>query len=389
MTDRLYYTDSYLSEFDATVVDRADEGRTVFLDRTAFYPTSGGQPNDLGRLGGEAVIDVAEEGERIAHRLAHALPSPDVVHGEIDWARRFDHMQQHTGQHLLSAVIAQLFGYRTVSVHFGEVSSTVDLDTGALSPDQMTAVEDRANQIAAENRAVQVSFESAESAAGLRKPSGRQGMLRIVMIEDLDRSACGGTHVRHTGEIGPILLRKVERVKQSARLEFLCGARAIGRARRDRDLVARLAAGFSSAPDELPAAVERLRTELKAETADRRALETQLAGIRARELHRSTAANARGLRVVVVREPEGSIDRMKPLAQALGALPRTLFVGAVTRPPTLLIAASEDSGIDAGRLLQAGLEAAAGRGGGSARMAQGSVGDPAALESVIATIRDG
>jgi alanyl-tRNA synthetase len=389
MTDRLYYTDSYLREFDAAVVERADEGRTVFLDRTAFYPTSGGQPNDLGQLGGRRVVDVVDLGERIAHRLAQPLQTQDGVKGEIDWTRRFDLMQQHTGQHLLSAVIAELFGYHTVSVHFGERSSTLDLEIGTFSPGQLVAAEDRSNEIAVENRPVQVTFERADSVTGLRQASERQGTLRIVTIEKLDRSACGGTHVRRTGEIGPILLRRVERVKQSARLEFLCGGRAIRRARADKELLARLAAGFSAAADELPTLVERLRADLKDETATRRAVETQLADVQARELHQAAVPDARGIRVVVRREVEGPVDRFKALAQAMAALPRTLFVGTVSQPPGLLVAASKDSGIDAGRLLRAGLEPAGGRGGGSARTAQGSLKDPAALEGVIAAITRG
>jgi alanyl-tRNA synthetase len=390
MTQRLYYTDSYLREFDATVVDRADEGRMVFLDRTAFYPTSGGQPNDLGRLSGERVIDVVDQGDRIAHRLARPLQvAGDNLKGEIDWSRRFDHMQQHTGQHLLSAVIAELFGYQTVSVHFGEMSSTLDLDTGVFSYDQLVAAEARANEVAVEDRPVHVTFELAESAAGLRKPSERQGTLRIVSIEDLDRSACGGTHVRSTGEVGPILLRKVERVKQSARLEFLCGARAVRQARADGDLLARLAAGFSAAADELPALVERLRADLKEAAAARRSLERQLAHFQARELYRAATPDGRGVRVVVMREQEGPVEQLRALAQATAALPRAMFVGVVSHPPTLLVAASEDSGIDAGRLLRAGVEPVGGRGGGSARMAQGSVKDPAVLDGVIAALMSG
>jgi alanyl-tRNA synthetase len=383
MTDRLYYTDSYLREFDATVVDRTDQGRTVLLDRTAFYPTSGGQPHDLGRLGGVPVIDVIDQGEHITHRLAEPLEYQGRVRGEIDWNRRFDYMQQHTGQHLLSAVIAELFGYPTVSVHFGEISSTLDLDVTAFSRDQLVAAEDRSNEIAVENRPVQVTFEAAESASGLRKPSERGGTLRIVTIENLDRSGCGGTHVRGTGEIGPIVLRKVERVKQAARIEFLCGGRAIRRARADRELLARLAAGFSAAAEELPVLVDRLRADQKEEAMARRTLETELAELRARELHRAAVPDARGVRLVVIREPEGSVDRLRALAQAVAALGQALFVGAVSQPPTLLVAASEDSGLDAGRLLRAGLEQAGGRGGGSARMAQGSLQDPAALDGVI------
>ena len=181
MTDRLYYTDSYLKDFDASVVERVDDGRLVYLDRTAFYPTSGGQPFDTGRLGGIKVIDVVDEGERIAHVLAGPLPEGSTV-GQVDWPRRFDHMQQHTGQHLLSAVLADLFGYQTIGVHFGQETSTLDLETGKLTQDQVDRSEERANEIVVENRAVDVTFEEAGSAAGLRKPSDRLGTLRMITI---------------------------------------------------------------------------------------------------------------------------------------------------------------------------------------------------------------
>jgi alanyl-tRNA synthetase len=225
VTDRLYYQDAYLTEFDAAVLDRAEGGRRVYLDRTAFYPTSGGQPFDTGALGEADVVDVVDEGDRIAHLLAAPIAA-DRVRGRVDWTRRFDHMQQHTGQHLLSAVIAERFGHETVSVHFGRESSTLSLATGALTAERVAEAERFANRAVTENRQVKVTFEDAAAAAGLRKAPDRQGTLRIVTIDGLDRSACGGTHVRATGEIGAILIRKVERVKQLVRLEFLCGERA-------------------------------------------------------------------------------------------------------------------------------------------------------------------
>jgi alanyl-tRNA synthetase len=206
MTDRLYYTDAYLTTFEAAVVARADAGRRIYLDRTAFYPTSGGQPFDTGRLGGVAVIDVIDEGDRIAH-VVESPVAGDRLSGVIDWARRFDHMQQHTGQHLLSAVIAVRFGQATVGVHFGRESSTLDLDTPGFGHAEIVEAEARANVAVTEDRPVEVSFEEAAGAAGLRKASGREGTLRIVTIRDLDRSACGGTHVRATGEIGAIAIR--------------------------------------------------------------------------------------------------------------------------------------------------------------------------------------
>jgi alanyl-tRNA synthetase len=293
-------------------------------------------------------------------------------------------MQQHTGQHLLSAVLEDLYGFHTVSVHFGQDASTLDLDTPAITPEQVAAAETRANLVVTENRPVSIGFEDAAEAAGLRKPSDRTGPLRIVTILELDRSACGGTHVRATGEIGPILIRKVERVRKAVRLEFLCGMRAVRRARADQELLARLAAQYSAAQDELPALVEAQRAELKDAVAGRREAEAQLDRYRAAELYAGEAPDAAGLRRIVVRE-EGGIDRLRGLAQAVAALPRAVFVGVAASPPGLVVAASEDSGRDAGAILRGALAPAGGRGGGTPRLAQGTVGAEA-LERVVEAV---
>jgi alanyl-tRNA synthetase len=232
MTNRIYYTDAYRTEFTAAVIDRADDGKRVYLDETAFYPTSGGQLHDLGTLGGVKVVDVVDEDDRIAHVLSAPLGATTPVRGEIDWTRRHDHMQQHTGQHLLSAVLEDLFGFKTVSVHFGAEYSTLDLDAELVTYQQLVAAEARANETVAEARPVTVTFEDARAAAGLRKDSDREGTLRIVSIEGVDRSACGGTHVRTTAEIGTVLLRSTEKIRKATRVEFVCGARAVRRARR-------------------------------------------------------------------------------------------------------------------------------------------------------------
>ena len=380
MTSRLYYTDPYLREFDASVVDHADGGRRLYLDRTAFYPTSGGQPHDIGTLDGSLVLDVVDEGNRIAHVLAGPLVA-ETVHGAVDWPRRFDHMQQHTGQHLLSAVLHEQFGHATIAVHFGRESSTLDIDAPDLDHRRLVEVEARANHITVENRPVEVSFEEAEEASGLRKASGRVGTLRIVTIRDLDRSACGGTHVRTTGEIGPILVPKLERVKKSVRLEFVCGARAVRRARADLDLLARLGRHFSAAAEELPALVEAQRAELKAAAAVRRELEERLARYRACELY--DAAPPGAPRRIVVHEETGPIDRLRPLAQAVAAMPQALFVGWIADPPAIVVAASLDSGVDAGAALKSALSAVGGRGGGNARLAQGTAPSAAAVEGLV------
>jgi alanyl-tRNA synthetase len=385
VTERLYYTDSYLQTFDAAIVDRADDGRRIYLDRTAFYPTSGGQPFDTGQLNEATVVDVVDEGERIAHLLSTKLPGARVI-GRIDWPRRFDHMQQHTGQHLLSATLAELFGCATISVHFGSDISTLDLDTGSISPEQVAEAELQANRIVTENRMVEVSFEPSENLAGLRKASERGGMLRIVTIRDLDRSACGGTHVRATGEIGPIIIRAVERVRQAVRLTFCCGERAIRRIRREHELLSRAAGLLSATPEELPVLLEGQRRQLKEASSALRASEQELAGYRARELYQAAVPDDAGVRRIVVREGRQPIDQARPLAQAVAALPRAVFLGTTLEPPAVLLATSEDSGVNAGSTLKAVLQEYGGRGGGNQRLAQGTVGDRTALEAVVAAL---
>jgi alanyl-tRNA synthetase len=382
MTTRLYYTDSYLTGFSATVLETADSGRRVYLDQSALYPTSGGQPHDLGTLDGIAVVDVVDEEHRIAHVLAAPVAGKSIE-GVVDWARRFDHMQQHTGQHLLSAVLADLFGAQTVSVHFGADSSTLDLEIGALTPEQARQAESRANAVITENRPVTVGFEDAATAAGLRKASDRSGTLRIVTIADLDRSACGGTHVRATGEIGALLIRRVERVKKLARLEFLCGARAMRRARADFDLLTGVAAGSSAAIDEVPGIVAGLRDQLKSAQSARRALAEQLCGYRAAERVAAAGTGPDGIRRI--HEPAGAtVEDLRGLAQAVTAHQKVLFTGLVPEPATLLIATSADSGLDAGALLRDAMAKLGGRGGGTARLAQGGV---PSLESVPAVLQ--
>ena len=385
MTQRLYYTDSQLREFQASVLDCTEGGKRVYLDRTAFYPGSGGQPCDTGRLGGINVSEVVDEGQRIAHILTEPITG-ELVSGEVNWPRRFDHMQQHSGQHLLSAVLVDLLGHTTVAVHIGQDSSTIDLDTGQLTREQLARVEERANGIVTENRPVSISFEDAASVSKLRKASDRVGTIRIITIENLDRSACGGTHVRATGEIGSILIRKLERARKGARVEFLCGMRAVRRTRADAEVLSRLATDFSASVDELPHLAASQRAELKQAGSARRQLEAALHLYHAKELYAATAPNASGIRQRLVREKEGSLEDLRGLAQAFASLPRAVFIGAVETPPTVLLSASADSGLDAGHVLKGVLQTVGGRGGGSAAMAQGLLGSQIQLESVLTSL---
>jgi alanyl-tRNA synthetase len=382
MTERLYYADSYLRSFRAQVLDAGGDGLTVYLDRTAFYPASGGQPADTGSIAGRAVLDVADEGDRIAHRLSAPLPAGEAE-CVIDWDRRFDHMQQHSGQHLLSAVFEELFGLHTVSFHLGADGATIDLEGGAVEPNTVLEAERRANAVVFENRPLSVDFEDAAAVSGLRKPSDREGTLRIVTIAGLDRSACGGTHVRSTGEIGPILIRKIEKVRDTTRVEFVCGGRAIRRARADFEALSAAGQLFSAALDDVPAvAAAHLESARSADKA-RRKLELELAVLQGRELYAATVPDAAGLRRHTRRIERGGLEELRALAQSFTAQPKAVFVAAVNDPPSVLLASSPDSGIDAGKLLKAVLAEAGGRGGGSPRIAQGSVTGRESLDRVI------
>jgi len=385
MTQRLYYNDAYLRQFAASAVESALDGTKVYLDRTAFYPTSGGQPFDIGSIGGVTVLDVVDEGDRIAHLLAAPLPA-GPVECAIDWTRRFDHMQQHTGQHLLSAVCEELFRLRTVSFHLGAESSTIDLEGGTLDARTAVEVERRANQIVCENRPVSIAYQESGDALGLRKPSEREGTLRIVSIDGLDRSACGGTHVRATGEIGAVLVRKLEKVRQTVRVEFLCGGRAVHRARADYEALNRVAQLFSASLDEAPAMVAAQLETARATEKARRKLELDLAVYQAKELYESTTPGEDGVRRLVRRAASGSLDQFRTLAQNFTAQPKAIFLAASADPPSVLLAVSADAGVDAGQVLKAALTEAGGRGGGTARLAQGSLPDSAALQRVLAKL---
>jgi alanyl-tRNA synthetase len=385
MTERLYYTDSYLREFQARVVERSADGRTVYLDRTLFYPASGGQPFDVGTIAGVAVVEVVDEEERVAHRLAAPLAAGEVA-GEIDWTRRFDHMQQHSGQHLLSAVFEELFGLHTVSFHLGAESATIDLEGGPVEARTVMEAERRANQAVSENRAIDVRFEDASAAQGLRKASQREGALRIVSIDGLDRSACGGTHVRTTGEIGPILLRKTEKIRQSVRVEFVCGGRAVRRARADFEALSRIAQLFSAPLDEVAAMVAAQLEAAKAGERARRKLELELAAYRGKELYGTTEPGPDGMRRAVERLDSGNLEDLRAVAQNFTAQTKSVYVATLKDPPSVLLAASADSGLDAGKLLKAALTEAGGRGGGNARIAQGSVPDAALLDALVAKV---
>jgi alanyl-tRNA synthetase len=382
-TERLYYTDAYLRAFDAQVL--SSDGNKLYLDRTAFYPASGGQPFDLGAIGGLTVEEVIDEDDRIAHIVSGGpVPVSGAVHCSIDWPRRFDHMQQHTGQHLLSAVLAELFDIHTLSFHLGSDASTIDVAVPSLDVARLRQAEERANQIVFENRPVTVEFASASGDLGLRKPSGREGELRIVAIDRLDRSACGGTHVRSTAEIGPIAIRKLDKIRGNVRIEFLCGFRSIRRAALDFDALSKTARVLSSAPDEVPAIVESQSARLLELEKSCRKLAVEAAQRRGRELYQTTEPGPDGVRRVVRTAPID--DELRALAQGFTASPKAVLIVLCADPPSILIAASQDSGLHAGNMVKQLVTAHGGRGGGSPLLGQGSVPGGAALDRIKASL---
>jgi alanyl-tRNA synthetase len=374
-SDRLYYTDSYLVEFDAIVRDLVQrDGRWIAtLDRTAFYPTSGGQPFDVGTLGDATVVDVFDQEDgTVGHLLDRELDKNSRIRGRIDWDRRFDHMQQHTGQHVFSAALEKELGARTVSFHLGTATATIDLDKD-LSTEQIAQGEAAANAIVWENREICVKFVTAQEAAKLplRKEPTREGDLRIVEIEDYDMSACGGTHVSRTGAIGMIAVAGSERFKGGVRVEFVCGQRALRVYRGLRDTVSAGVRLLSVLPEELPSAIEKLQAAGKAQQKAQDGLRERLA------IHEAAALAAKGeefkgVTIVAEAVTGWDVNGLKKLASTVASNQSTVAVLVTTEVPTLVvIARSRDITIDAGAVLAPLLSRFGGKGGGKGSMAQG------------------
>lgn len=386
MTERLYYQDASLTAFAANVVEAAEDGRRVYLDRTAFYPASGGQPADRGVLGGVEVVDVIDEDDRVAHMMAGPV-GLGPVEGAVDAARRRDHMQQHTGQHLLSAVLEELYSIPTLSFHMGAEVSDIEIGAAALTGEQIVAVERRVNELIWENRAVSVEFEDAATVQGLRKPSERPGRLRVVTIAGMDRSACGGTHVSGTAAIGLVLLRKLDKVRGNVRLEFVCGGRALRAARGDFERLGTVARVLSAAAEEAPELVAALQAKAAGLEKANRKLAMDLALHVGRQLWEQAAADAAGVRRHV-RTSSVVGDEERAMAQGFTAGSKGVFLAVGEGANAVLLAVSIDSGWNAGDVLKACLQAVGGRGGGNAQLAQGSVPSAEALGRLVELLKE-
>lgn len=390
MTERIYYRDMTALAFDAAAIAHDGAPTRVVLDRSAFYPTSGGQPHDTGTLGGARVVDVLDDDARIVH-VVDAPVALGPVHGAIDAPRRRDYTVQHTAQHLVSALAGDRFGWSTESVHFGADHATIEFGVADARDAQLADLERWTRDAIAEARPVTIGFEDAADAMarGLRKLPARDGEIRIVTIDGLDRSACGGTHVATTAAIGALHLLGLEKVRGHVRLSWLAGDRAVAHAR-GRDALARdLANALSCSVEELGDLVPKRQQELLAARERIETLERELAGLRLRALVDATAPGVDGVRRVVYRAEADSPALLRAMAQGAGALERVLFVATGGPPPSVMVGTSADSGVDAGAALKTALGAVGGRGGGSPRFAQGTAPDAARLREVVEAVLGG
>ena len=408
MTRRLYYDDSFLFEFDAQVMEivPASPGEArpaLILDRTAFYPTSGGQACDTGRITPEdraeegpesTVVEVSErEDGAILHFVSDAatLAAGARVRGSIDVERRLDHIQQHSGQHVLSAALIRRFDTATVSFHMGEDCCTIDLDAEALTPGQVEAAERLANEVIREDRPVEIRYVSPAEARGLglrKMPAVGREELRLIAIQDFDLTACGGTHARRTGQIGCILLRKIEKVRQGVRLEFACGQRAVRTARRDYSALAEAAEVYSAHPWDVPHQVRRALEEAKDTRRTCDHLREELAEQMARRLLAETPAGD-GRKVVtgVFADRDPEFVRLLARKCTSGAENVIALLASTSGATALVFAQSPGQPFDMGILMKEAVANLGGRGGGGRDLAQGGTAEVREVEPVLGEIR--
>ena len=395
-TERLYYHDSGLLEFDARVVDlskRDDGAITVILDRTAFYPTGGGQPNDTGALGDARVVDCIDaENEGVLHVIQG--PAPEIgesVHGRVDWQRRLDHIQQHTGQHILSAAFVSLFDAPTQSFRVLEHECEIDVAIDSPTDEKIEQAVDLANQIIWDARPIEIQQVTSEAAAALplRKEPAREGDLRLIQIADFDLTPCGGTHARSTGEVGVIAVRSWERAKGLARIQFMAGVRVLADYRKASRTSAAVAALFSAAREDSPGLVTKLIDENKKLARRVRELDEIACRVEAEELLRasSPAVTDDDITIIARSFDDRSADSLKHLALALIAHPHVVALLGSREGDTvrLVFARSSETSGDMNALMRKACEMIDGRGGGKPDMAQGGGKNVAALDEVLQT----
>lgn len=394
-TTRLYYSDPLLREFSCNVLQCEPSSHNssstpvfeVITDVTAFYPNSGGQPSDRGTLDGADVIDVIERDDTVVHITPADVPLGPTT-GRIDIERRFDHMQQHSGQHILSAAFARLFGFETVGFHLGDEYVTIDLNTTEISSDQLAAVERLACEVVFQNRRVESKFwdPAALDRTRLRKPTDRMENIRIVEVEDFDLSACGGTHVRATGEVGLIKIVRTERLRNITRVEFVCGRRALADYRLKNSVALASAAALSVHVRQLPEAVDRLLAQGREMHRTIERTNAELDHFRAERMYGTAdMLGGSGIRLIKLVSTTEAPDSLKSIAQRITQMPGAvvLFGSTANGTAQLVFARSADVSLDVSKILREVLPEVDGRGGGAPALAQGGGKRPDSLKRAI------
>ena len=396
-THRLYYDDSYLQNFDARLVQcipaepfAGSSGTVaaweVILDRSAFYPTSGGQPTDFGMIEHAHVLDVRDDDQDIIHIVDRELQGGNVS-ACLDWPRRFDHMQQHTGQHLLSAMFQERYGLPTVSFHLGADLCTIDLRGPEPTPDVLEGAQRAANAVIFEDRPVNVRYGTAEhlAALGVRKEVDRQGILRAIEIERADLQPCGGTHVKTTGQIGLILVRRSTKIRQDWRVEFACGSRADRLATADFHRLRTIGERLSCAPEDALAAVDKAAAERDAHFKSLRASLQQFAVARARLTIAENPVNPDGRRVIAEVLREENPELLLPLATELAKTDHTVALLAHAESGQLVFAQHPSAANDLPNLLKQVLAVVPGKGGGTRDFVRAKLAEPSRSSEALAT----
>jgi alanyl-tRNA synthetase len=378
-TEKLYFSDSNLLEFSATLIEirPSERGDVVALDKTAFYPTGGGQPNDTGILGGANVLDVFEdEGGTIHHVIPQTglFKAGQEVIGVVDRARRLDHLQQHSGQHVLSQAFVQAYGAETRSFHLGTETSTIDIESQSPTIEMMRSAEDLANGVVFEDRPMRVHMVNDEEAARLplRKESAVRGDIRVIEVENFDWSPCGGTHAARTGQIGLIAIRSYERARKLTRVEFICGGRALRDYRLANATAFAVARLFSAERDSTPELVARAIQETKSTKKRVRDL-LELAMIAEASEMLGAAVDSGGFKIIDAVFDGRDVEEMRVLAARI-----------VQREPSVALLATKEAGSarlvfarsasleqNMGQLLAEACATLGGRGGGKPELAQG------------------
>jgi len=395
LTERLYYSDSHLIEFEAKVIDvteRVSGWAAVILDQTAFYPTGGGQPSDTGTLNSQRVVECIDDGERgVLHVVQGVTPSRgSVVKGRIDWARRLDHIQQHTGQHILSQSFEKLFNAPTKSFRVLDQSSEIDLEINNPTTELIERAVELANNVIWEDRSITIRNVTADEAANLplRKEPARSGDLRLIEIEGFDLSPCGGTHAVRTGEVGVIAVRTWERAKGLTRIEFVAGTRALADYRRANASARAIATLFSTSRDDAPQLAAAMVEDNKELQKRVRVLEDIAAGVEAENL--LSENQSEGTRIIARVFDSRDAESLKKLAHALIGHPNIItLLGSRDRDTARLVfARSADASGDMSELMRQACEMIDGRGGGRPDMAQGGGKRIDKLEAAIAMVQE-